>query len=60
MRPSLSKARCAWASENMSGYSRAPRCSNGTRSAHSPRLPPPIDGDADMSSPWRSLNGWGW
>ena len=30
------------------------------RSAHRPRLPPAIDGDADISSPWRSLNGCGW
>src|SRR5436190_15270874 len=43
----------------MSGYSRAPRCSSGTRTAHSPRLPPDIDGDADISSPARSLNGCG-
>jgi hypothetical protein len=49
----------AWASENMSGYSLAPRCSSGTRRAHSPRLPPDIDGDADISSPARSLNGCG-
>jgi long-chain acyl-CoA synthetase len=60
MRPSAVKARWARARENMSGYSRAPRCSNGTRSAHRPRLPPLIDGDADISNPCRSLNGCGW
>jgi hypothetical protein len=29
------------------------------RSDHSPRLPPTIDGDADISSAWRPLNGCG-
>jgi hypothetical protein len=56
---SPSSALWAAASENMSGKMRAPRCSNGTRSAHSPRLPPTIDGDADSSSPWRPSNGCG-
>ena len=37
----------------MSGYTRAARCSNGTRSADRPRLPPTIEGDADSSKPWR-------
>lgn len=50
MRPSGAKAWCARASENMSGYTRAPRCSSGMRSAHRPRLPPTIDGEADSSN----------
>jgi hypothetical protein len=29
------------------------------RRAHSPRFPPDIDGDADISRPARSLNGCG-
>src|SRR6185503_3958247 len=43
----------------MSGYTRTPRCSSGTRSAHNPRLPPTIDGDADRSSACLPLNGCG-
>src|SRR5687768_4511474 len=43
----------------MSGYTRAPRCSRGMRSDQSPRLPPTIDGDADMSIPYRRVNGCG-
>src|SRR5436309_80654 len=52
MRPSPSNALWACASENMSGYIRAPRCSKGTLSAQSPRLPPTIDakaGDEDQA-----------
>ena len=39
--------------------SRAPRCSNGMRSDHSPRLPPTIDGDAESNSACFPLNGCG-
>src|SRR5439155_17838472 len=38
---------------------RAPKCSKGTRSAHKPRLPPTIDGEADKRRPCFSLNGCG-
>jgi hypothetical protein len=53
------KAWWACASENMSGYTRAPRCSSGTRRAQRPRLPPTIDGDAEISIPCFALNGCG-
>src|SRR5687767_5303631 len=43
----------------MSGYTRAPRCSSGMRSDQRPRLPPTIEGDADMSIPYRRVNGCG-
>ena len=59
IRPSSPNAWCACASENMSGYTRAPRCSSGTRRAQSPRLPPAMEGEADMRSPCRPLNGCG-
>src|SRR5579862_5991854 len=57
--PFLSIAWCASASENMSGYTRAPRCSSGTRNDQRPRLPPLIDGDADISRHCLPLNGCG-
>src|SRR5712692_1613723 len=43
----------------MSGNTHAPRCSKGMRTAHRPRLPPTMDGDAESSKPCRSLNGCG-
>jgi hypothetical protein len=54
-----SKAWCACARENRSGYMRAPRCSSGIRRDQSPRLPPAIEGDAERSMPCRPLKGWG-
>ena len=35
----------------MSGYTRAPRCSSGMRNDQSPRLPPTIEGEADINMP---------
>src|SRR6267378_4650248 len=43
----------------MSGYTRAPRCSSGCRRAHSPILPPVIDGDAAIRNACLPLKGWG-
>src|SRR5512141_2635310 len=42
-RPSSPNAWWACESENMSGYTRAPRCSSGIRSDQSPRFPPAIE-----------------
>src|SRR6266487_6227048 len=54
-----SKAWCAIANENISGKTRAPRCSKGMRSDHNARLPPAIEGDADINKACRSLKGCG-
>ena len=43
----------------MSGYTREPRCSSGTRSDQRPRLPPTIDGEADSKNACLPLNGCG-
>jgi hypothetical protein len=55
-RPGLTRGA---SSENMSGDTRAPRSSSGIRGAHSPRLPPVIEGDGEINSPCRSFNGYG-
>src|SRR5258708_6645187 len=57
--PSGVNALCAMASENISGKTLAPRCSNGILSDQSARLPPAMEGEADISKAWRSLNGCG-
>ncbi len=57
--PSTLNDLCAIANENMSGKTRAPRCSKGILSDHSPRLPPTIEGEADINKACRSLNGCG-
>src|SRR5688572_4456980 len=57
--PSDVNALCAVAKENISGNTLAPRCSSGILKDQSDLLPPPIEGEADISRAWRSLNGWG-
>ena len=57
--PSGVNALCAIANENILGKTFAPRCSNGILKDQSALLPPPIDGEADISKAWRSLNGCG-
>src|SRR5258705_11559603 len=57
--PSAVNALCAIANENISGKTLAPRCSKGILSDQSPRLPPIMEGEADIIKACRSLNGCG-
>src|SRR6185295_965484 len=52
-------ALCAIANENIFGKTFAPRCSNGILNDHSALFPPAIEGEADISKAWCSLNGCG-
>src|SRR5688572_12426527 len=49
----------AIANENILGKTLAPRCSKGIRKDQRALLPPPIEGEADISNACFSLNGWG-
>src|SRR6516165_3834245 len=57
--PSALNALCAIANENMFGNTFAPKCSSGIRNCQRARLPPAIEGDADITKACLSLNGCG-